>query len=397
MLTYEYHARDSLGNVHDGSVEAESIEEARTQLDVDGFHILSIDEEQGGFQLFPQRISKKEIIYLTSQLSVMVDTGISLSVALNGIESQEKNDSLKSLLNELKRDVESGEDFSTALAKHPKHFNHTFLSLVKAGESTGKLGTMLEKISGYLHKEMEIKGKIRAALAYPAVMIGLACAVTIFLLTFILPKFTPLFNRKGIKLPTPTIVMMTMSDILLGYWYFWLAGIVAALIAFLVFRRTTTGRKVIDTAKINIPIIGPLVRKVTISRSLSTLGTLLESDVPVLRALELTATVANNYHYEQLWRNVIDSVTAGNEIHATLAKSDLFPSTLVQMISAGEQTGNLDGVLKKISAYYEDEVDLSIKTTTSLIEPIMITVMGFVVGGIALALLMPIFSLSRSV
>ncbi|UUO08826.1 type II secretion system F family protein [Blastopirellula sp. J2-11] len=397
MLTYAYQARDSLGQVHEGAVDAGSPEEAQMMLHRDGMHVLSLEQEAEAGSLFPSRISKSDIIYFTNQLAVMVDTGINLSTAIESVSSQEKNEALKTLLVDIRRNVESGEDFSAALGKYPKHFNKTYISLVKASEQTGMLGEMLERIAAYMRNEVEIRNKVRAALAYPAVMVVLATAVTIFLLTYVLPKFTPLFERKGAKLPTPTIIMMAASDILLDYWWAWLTAIIAASVSFYFFRKTERGRKTIDGVKISLPILGPLLRKITIARSLSTLGTLVRADVPVLMSLELTADISQNYYYDKLWRNVIDSVTSGNQIHETLAKSKLIPPTVVQMISAGEETGRLEEVLNKISRHYDQEVDLSIKTATSLIEPLMITVMGAVVGGIAMALLLPIFSLSRNV
>ncbi|PQO25975.1 type II secretion system F family protein [Blastopirellula marina] len=398
MQTFAYQAKDKLGNIHDSSIDADSMEEARSVLASDGLQLLSIEEESsGGFSFGGSRITKHDIIYMTSQLSVMIETGINLSTALDGIASQEKNDALKKLILGLKKEVEGGEDFSSVLAKYPKYFDQTYIALIRASEQTGLMGEMLEKVAVYLRKEAETKGKIRAALAYPAVMILLACGVTIFLLTFVLPKFEPLFNRKGVKLPGPTVFMMTASDFLLNYWMYWIPALVASIVAFFLFKRSETGKKVIDTVKLNVPIIGPMVRKVTIARSLNTLGTLVRSDVPMLQSLELTSQVCNNANYSQLWRNVIDAVTSGSQIHESLRKSQLFPATIVQMIAAGEETGRLDDVLEKVSTHYEHDVDLSIKTTTSLIEPIMIAVMGVVVGGIALALLMPIFSLSRNV
>lgn len=198
-------------------------------------------------------------------------------------------------------------------------------------------------------------------------------------------------------MPGPTIFMMRASDLLLNYWCYWVPALVGLAVAFYFFRRSPTGRKILDHVKLNIPIIGAMIRKVTIARSLNTLGTLVRSDVPMLQSLELTAQVCNNANFSQLWLGVIDAVTSGSQIHECLRKSKLIPATIVQMIAAGEETGRLDDVLEKVSAHYENDVDLSIKTTTSLIEPIMIAVMGLVVGGIALALLMPIFSLSRNV
>ncbi|GAA4422517.1 type II secretion system F family protein [Bremerella cremea] len=399
MQTFAYQAKDKLGNLHDSSIDADSIDEARAVLASDGLQVISLEEEGGGLSLSlgGNRISRNDIIYMTSQLSVMIETGINLSTALSGIASQEKNEALKKLILDVKKEVEGGEDFSTVLARYPKYFDQTYVALIRASEQTGLMGEMLEKIALYLRKEAETRGKIRAALAYPCVMIVLACSVTIFLLTFVLPKFEPLFNRKGVKLPGPTIFMMAASDFLLNYWMYWLPTLIALVVAFLFFRRSETGRKFIDGAKLNIPIIGPMIRKVTIARSLNTLGTLVRSDVPMLQSLELTSQVCNNSKYSQLWLNVIDSVTSGSQIHECLRKSQLIPATIIQMIAAGEETGRLDDVLEKVSSHYEHDVDLSIKTTTSLIEPIMIAVMGVVVGGIALALLMPIFSLSRNV
>lgn len=398
MQTFAYQAKDRLGHLHDSSIEAESVEEARALLAGDGLQIVSIEEEASfGLSLSGSRISRNDIIYMTSQLSVMVETGINLSAALSGIASQEKNEALKKLILDLKKDVEGGEDFSLVLSRYPQYFDQTYVALIRASEQTGLMGEMLEKIARYLRKEAETRGKIRAALAYPAVMICLACGVTIFLLTFVLPKFEPLFNRKGIKLPTPTIIMMKSSDFLLNYWPYWIPALVALLIGFLIFRRSEPGRKVLDSVKLNFPIIGPMIRKVAIARSLNTLGTLVRSDVPMLQSLELTSQVCNNSHYSKMWIDVIEAVTSGSQIHECLRKSQLMPSTIVQMIAAGEETGRLDDVLDKVSTHYEHDVDMSIKTTTSLIEPIMIAVMGVVVGGIAMSLLLPIFQLSRNV
>ncbi|PQO35033.1 type II secretion system F family protein [Bremerella cremea] len=398
MQTFAYQAKDSLGHVHDSSIDAESVEEARALLASDGMQVVSIEPEVSlGFSLGGSRITRNDIIYMTSQLSVMVDTGINLSSALSGIASQEKNEALKKLILDLKKDVEGGEDFSLVLSRYPKYFDQTYVALIRASEQTGLMGEMLEKIARYLRKEAETRGKIRAALAYPTVMICLALGVTIFLLTFVLPKFEPLFNRKGIKLPTPTIIMMKTSDFLLNYWPYWVPALIALLIGFLIFRRSEPGRNILDSVKLNFPIIGPMIRKVAIARSLNTLGTLVRSDVPMLQSLELTSQVCNNSHYSKMWKDVIEAVTSGSQIHECLRKSQLIPSTIVQMIAAGEETGRLDDVLDKVSTHYEHDVDMSIKTTTSLIEPIMIAVMGVVVGGIAMSLLLPIFQLSRNV
>jgi len=394
-MSYQYRVRDPLGNVHEGALEAASPEDATQQLRRDGFQVLELDETGAELGLFVKRISKTDVIYVTSQLAIMVDTGITLSAALSGIVEQETNPTLKKVLGDLRDSVEGGEDFSAALGRYPKLFDQTYVSLIKASEATGTLGPMLDRIAGYLRKEVETRGRVRAAMAYPTVMMVLAFGVTIFLLTYVLPKFTPLFKSRGTELPGPTVLMMTVSDALLGYWYLWLIGFVLLAVGFFFGRRTEPGRKTLDWIKINAPIIGKMSRKVIISRSIRTLGTMLASGVPMLDSIRLAGEVSGNYFYVQLWQRVLDEVTGGKRICEVLKDSPLFPRVLVQMISSGEETGKLDSVLERVSTYYDQEVEISIKATTSLIEPIMISVMGLVVGTIGLALMLPIFSLSK--
>jgi type IV pilus assembly protein PilC len=394
-MTFDYEARDPLGHTVQGMVEAGSVEEATQQLNRDGLSVLSIEQAGEVSTLLARRVTKKEIVYTTTQLAVMVETGITLSTAIQGIIDQEKNPTLKRVLKDLKSRVESGEEFSKALARHPKLFNQTYVSLIKASEATGTLGEMLDRVAIYLRKEVEARSKIRAAMAYPAVMMVVAVGVTIFLLTYVLPKFAPLFNSKKIKLPTSTVFMMTASECLIGYWYLWLLAVIALVLGFIFGRRTEPGKKAWDWFKINAPLVGSLNRKTTISRSVRTLGAMVQSGVPMLESIQLTADVAGNYYYERIWLEVLKEVTSGKRICDVLVGNPLFPPTLVQMISSGEETGKLDMVLQRVSNYYDQEVDAAIKTTTSMIEPIMITVMGVIVGGIAMSLLLPIFQLSR--
>lgn len=395
-MTFAYRVRDPLGNILNGTIEALDIDEATQQLRNDGFQVLELDEDGDGLGgLFARRIKKKDLIFATCQLAIMVDTGITLSSALSGMAEQEENPSLRKVLEELRQSVEEGEDFSSALSHHPKLFDKTYVSLVRASEASGNMGGMLERIANYLRAEVETIGKVRAAMAYPTVMMFMAVGVTIFLLTYILPKFTPIFRSRGTELPTPTKVMIGISDVLLDHWYLWLAGVIAIGVAYYFGRRTEVGRRVLDTTKIHIPILGPLFRKVTLSRSIRTLGTMLASGVPMLDSLKLCGEVAGNYQYEALWEKVRDEVTAGRRICEALQGTPLIPPVLIQMIASGEETGKLDYVLERVSSYYDKEVEMAIKAATSVIEPLMIAAMGVVVGGIGMALLLPIFSLSR--
>ncbi|MFV1966442.1 MAG: type II secretion system F family protein [Pirellulaceae bacterium] len=357
---------------------------------------LQHEDDSDSLELFPRRVSRSEIIYLTSQLAIMVDTGINLAAALEGIRAQEDNPSLRKILGQLKSDVESGEDFSTALAKHPKHFDKTFVALVTSSEQTGTLGEILEHIACYLRKDMDNRSKVRSAMTYPMIMLVMAIGVSIFLLTYIMPKFTPLFSRKGMKLPTITAIFMQISHYLIDYWYVWLILAVLSVVGFFALRRMELGRRWMDRLKINLPILGPTFRKVIVSRGIRTLGTMLKNGVPMLDALQLTADVSGNVHYEAAWTQAKNEVTNGCRVCNALAGNPLFPKTLVQMIASGEETGRLGFVLEKVSSYYDGEVETSLKTATSMIEPLMISVMGVVVGSIGLSLLLPIFTLSRS-
>jgi type IV pilus assembly protein PilC len=395
-MTFTYTARNPLGKLIQGELDAATREEAAQSLRRDGFQVLSLEDGEGDGDLFPRRIKRADIIYLTSQLAIMVETGITLAAALSGICDQEDNPTLRALLLDLKQHVETGEDFSTALARHPKYFDRTFIAMIRASERTGTLGQMLEQVAGYMRRESETRSKVRAALAYPTVMAVIAVGVTIFLLTYILPKFTPLFERKGVKLPLPTVIVMRVSHVLIEYWYFWLAGAVILIATYLIGRRTERGRQFLDWCKIHLPILGPMFRKVNISRSIRTLGTMIRSGVSMLDAIQLTAEVSGNYHYEKAWRHVQNEITRGSQICDALRHNPLFPRTLIQMIGAGEETGRLDEVLEKVSDYYDREVETSLKAATSLIEPLMISAMGVVVGGIGMGLLLPIFSLSRA-
>ena len=394
-MNFEYRAISPRGEVVDGTLEAASAEEAGDRLRSDGYQVMKVEEADNGEGLIPRRITKSELIYMTAQLAIMVDTGITLSNALGGIAQQEANPTLRKVLVDLKQVVENGEDFSTALARHPKYFDKTYVSLVRASEATGSLGTMLERIATYLRKELDARGKVRAAMAYPMVMLVLATGVTTFLLTCIMPKFMPLFKSRGSKLPGVTRMMMSVSAGLTNYWYYWIAGFAAVLAAFLYARRTPAGRQVIDWIKINAPIIGTMNRKVTISRSIRTLGTMLGSGVGMIDAIRLAGEVSGNVHYERLWEQVLEEVTCGKRICEVLQTNPLFPRVLVQMIACGEETAKLDMVLQRVSTYYDQEVETAIKGATSMIEPIMISIMGAIVGTIGLALLLPIFSLSK--
>lgn len=396
-MSMPYQASNSIPGGRGGNVRGAAAGDAQSKLIGTGLQVTGTHEAASvGLQIFAPRVRKIEIADITSQLGLMVDTGINLSVALQGIAEQTKNATLRRTLESLKTSVDSGEDFSSSLARFPRMFDETYVSLVKASEQTGSLGAMLDRIATYMRKEAETWSKVRSALAYPTIMLVMAVGVTIFLIAFIFPKFAPLFERKGVKLPRPTMILMGVSDAFTEYWYLWIIALAALVGALVAAKTTEVGRLVWDWLKIYCPIVGTVQRKVIVGRSLRTLGTMLAGGVPLLDSLQLCSRVAANTYYQRLWSDVSQAVTEGRRITDALMESPLLPPTIVQMIGSGEEAGKLDRVLERISIYYEREVENALKTATTIIEPLMIAVMGVIVGSIAMALLLPIFTLSQA-
>jgi type IV pilus assembly protein PilC len=402
MEKFSYKITDRSGQPKNGLIEGNNLADALRKLRRDGNYVLTIEPaiattSDDDVPLIPRRITRKDIIGFTSELAVMVDTGITLSVAMANIIEQTENPSMVRVLRSLKGAVEAGEDFSTALGRYPKYFDKTYIQLVKASEASGSLGAMLDRIVTQGRRDMESQGKVRSALAYPAVMLVASVAASVFLLTYVFPKFTPIFTGKGITLPVPTRIMIAISDSLIGYWYLYcLGGLV--LIAFLFwFFKSAAGRTLADNLKLNMPILGPMFRKAAVSRSIRTLSTMLASGVPMLQAIRLSGQVSGNIFYEEDWNTIAQAISEGEQIHQRMATLSRFPKTLVRMIAAGEQTGKLSTMLTKVSEFYDRELENAIKAVTTLIEPIMVCVMGFVIGSIAMALMLPIFTLSRHV
>ncbi len=355
----------------------------------------SVEAPQQGPGLLPARpVTKKELLQFTDQLALLTDTGVSLAQAMQTIAEQESHPRLRRVLAQLLEKLEQGEDFSQALEQFPKLFGPTYITLVRAGEATGLMSQMLARVADYLRAELDTRRKIRAAMAYPCVMALMAVGVTVFLLTYVMPKFTPLFASRGMNLPLPTRVVLAISNALTGYWWAWLLALAAGGVGLGWVLRTEAGRWHWDGLKLRLPVLGPLVQRVILSRSLRTLGVLLNCGVPLLEALKLTSQVSGNRRYQAAWDEVIEEVTTGKEIHTVLQQGALFPPMLVRMIATGEETGRLDEVLDRVSLHYDREIEAALKTATSLIEPLMIGVMGVVVGGIGLALMLPIFKLS---
>ena len=398
-MQFTYQARDTTGRIREGEIGAADADEATRQLRQGGLYLLSFEEageksNRGELHLFKKRIPRIDIIFLTNQLAVMVDAGVPLANALEGLARQSENPTMKSMLERIGQRVQAGDNFSAALAEYPKQFDKTYVNLVKASEASGTLAQMLERIATQTQAELETRQKVKGALMYPAAMMVMCVGVSIFLLTYVFPKLMPMFATRTIEVPLPTKLMIVLSTGLTNYWYAFIAAAVV-LIGFLFWmRRQTWGRTAFDWCWLHVPVLGPMLRKVIIGRSLRTLATTVNAGVPVLEALELSARVSNNVFYERCWTRVGEQVTAGKQIHESLEGNRLFPQTLLQMIACGESTGKLGEILNKVGEYYEREIANAVKAATSLIEPIMVFAMGGVIGTIALAMLLPIFTLS---
>ena len=400
MPTYRYEAKDSAGRVTEGVLHATGMADASTQLRNGGKFILALhaDSEKGqkkksGFTIcLPPGL--KDVHGFTSQLAVMIKAGISLRAGVEGIADQTEHPKFKAMLVQIKKDVESGKQFSDALARYPKIFSPLYVNMVRASEMSGGLAKMLDRLGGYLSQQIETVSMVRGAMIYPGIIGALAVTTTVFLLTFVLPRIMPLFAGKEAMLPLPTKVLLAMSDFMVNYWWVLLIAAIAGAWGLFLAAKTSWGALMIDQLKLSVPLFRKLFRALYISRSLHTMGQLLNAGVPMLDTISITADISGNAHYRNLWRRVAASVKQGKKICAPLQGSPLLPRSVVQMIGAGEESGKLGEVLDEVSDYYAKELKTVIKSVTSMIEPLMIVIMGSVVGFIAMSIILPIFKLS---
>ncbi|MCY2931980.1 MAG: type II secretion system F family protein [Planctomycetota bacterium] len=340
-------------------------------------------------------VKRDDVIFFATQLAVMVDTGVPLTDALEAIGSQSPNLGLRALVKELAEDVRGGVEFSVALEKYPHIFNNLFVALVKASEASGTMGRMLQRVSEYLEEQHKIRRKVIGAMTYPLCMLGFCILVVVGILVFIMPRFEKIYASKGSALPVPTQILMAVSHTLTNYWYAVLGGVIAAAAGAFWYLRTPAGQILMDQVRIRLPLLGKMYRKACLARSLRTMATMTTSGVPVLDGLEITARVSGNHFYSRMWLELAEGVREGQSLSGQLFSQTLVPATVSQMIDAGERTGRMAMVMDRVAKFCEDDLRNSIESLTSLIEPAMIIIMGGVIGGIAMALLLPVFSISK--
>src|SRR4051794_13781310 len=402
MPTYRYESKNAAGKVTSGVLQAGDLAAASAQLRSRGEYILALAPADSGVKkagLSSLNLSfgpsAKDVCNFTSQLAVMIRAGISIRAAIEGVADQTENPKFKQMLVQMRKDVDSGKQLSDALRRYPKVFSLIYINMVKASEVSGGFSRMLERIAQYLNQQIETAGMVKGAMIYPVIIGTMAIGTTVFLLKFVVPRFMTIFKGKEAALPLPTKMLLAISDFMNAYWYLCLFTVIGAVWSFFMVIRTDWGRLWWDKTKLTIPLFKKMFRALYISRSLHTMGQLINAGVPMLDTLAITADISGNTLYKRMWRHVYGAVKQGKKISAPLQKSPLLPRSVVQMISAGEESGKLGEVLDTVSDFYARELRAVIKSVTAMIEPLMIVVMGGLVGFIAMSIILPIFKLSQ--
>ncbi len=395
--SYAYKVRDREGKMLGGTLEAESEDAVVTRLRQLGYAPISIEAEKGaGLKTELRlpgsgRVKLKDLAVFSRQFATMINSGLSLLRALTILGEQTSNRRLGEVITQVRAEVEKGTSLSAALARHPKIFNRLYVSMVRAGEIGGFLDQVLVKVAETFEKEVELRGKIRSAMTYPVVVFAMVLLIVSAMLIFIVPTFKNLYTSLGGELPLPTRMLIGVSDGVRRYFLLLVLIVGALVFAYRRWRASPAGRYRLDQFKLKVKVFGPLFHKSALSRFSRTLATLIRSGVPILQALEIVADTVNNGVISRAVRDVQDSVREGESLATPLAKHPTFPAMVVQMMAVGEETGALDTMLSKVADFYDQEVEAAVASLTSLIEPILIAVMGAAVGGMVVALYLPLF------
>lgn len=397
MSTFTYTVVDSTGSQSKGEVEAETLQSVTDQLRQRGLIVLNVGEKRQSKEIelpWSGRIKSADLTIMTRQLSTMVSSGMSILRALNVLERQTENDKLKKILATVRRNVESGVPLSDALERHSEVFNPLYVSMVRAGETGGVLESSLHRVADQLEKDDALRRQIKSAMVYPTVIVTFAVIVLLALITFLVPVFEGIFKQFDGELPVITRFTVGLSDLITGRWYLILAGTIAAVWAFRRWKSSEKGRRQWQRFCLRIPMkIGDIVQKVALARWSRTLSALLAAGVPLLQALEITGKTAGNVVVEDAMDDIRASVRSGGSISAPMKTATIFPPMVTHMVGVGEETGALDTMLSKIADFYEDQVAAAVKSLTSILEPVMLVVVGGIVGFVVIAMYLPMFKL----
>jgi len=396
MNTYQYTAKDKSGHTVIGMLEVASEAEAAESLHKKELVVVSIKQvKKKAIKAKDRKTKLEDLVVFSRQLATMIDSGIPLVQSLGILGEQIENANLKNVVIVVRQDIEAGMSFCDALAKHPYVFSELFINMTRAGEASGMLDEVLDRLATYLEKSLALSRKVRSSLVYPAVVISMAILITSVLLLKVVPTFKGIFEMLGGKLPLPTLILIGVSD-LLRKWFVFLVGLLA-IFGFLFKRYISTGkgRYNFDSWKLKLPVLGPLFRKIAIAKFSRTFSTLVKSGVSILNALDIVGKTSGNKVVEEALMNCRISVRDGEPISRTLSTGRVFPPMVCRMIGVGEQTGQLEKMLSKIADFYDEQVDAAVAGLTSLIEPLVIAFLGIAIGGIVIALFMPIFKITE--
>jgi type IV pilus assembly protein PilC len=399
MTTYAYDARDEKGQLVSGQLVAASIEEVARQIRSQGRYVVSIDVAASSMKRQSRgiKVARADVLQISNQLSVMLDTGVTLADALECCAQNCPRPPVRALLEDLSQQVRNGGDFSGALARHPRSFPAIYVALIKASEKNGMMSRLIARATGYLRDEQEITRRVKGALTYPAIMFGFAMLTTLSLLIFVLPRFTVIYANRGAALPVPTQILMTMSQTLTTHWMYIVPSVLVAIAGAWAFGRTDRGAKLFDWLVLRIPLIGPMLQTLYLTRGLRTIGTMAGSGVNIVECVETATSITRNREFRAMWNLTLDQIQIGRPFSDSLGQSPLVPNAVTRMLSAGEKSGKLAMVMEQVASFGETELKERITEMTRYIEPAMLLIMGTVIGGITLALLLPIFQISKVV
>ena len=400
MAKFSWQGKNRSGKVQKGEMEAPSEATVSAPLRRQGILPSKVKERGKGMDIninipgMQPKITTKDLVVFTRQFATMIDAGLPLIQCLDILSNQQENATFKLILLSVKEDVESGSTFADALGKHPKAFDELFVNLVAAGEVGGILDTILNRLATYIEKAMKLKKQVKSAMTYPTTIVGIATVVVGVIMVFVIPAFEKMFADFGSALPMPTQVVIAISNFIQGYILVIIGGFMLSVFIFKKIYASKRGREVIDALALKAPIFGVLIRKVAVAKFTRTLGTMVSSGVPILDGLDIVAKTAGNRTVEKAIYEVRKSISEGSTIAEPLSKSGVFPPMVCQMIAVGEQAGSIDTMLNKIADFYDDEVEDAVGNLTAMMEPLLMLFLGTTVGGLVIAMYLPIFKLA---
>jgi len=405
MPVFEYVAIDRAGKSRKGIIDADSARAARNKLRSDGIYPTRLEETQADeiserpsrlqFRIPLQRVRGADVVITTRQLATLLSAGLPLVSALSGVLEQVKRPALRKVLSQVRERVKEGMSLASALMEHPAVFPSVYTAMINAGETSGTLELVVERLAEFGEQQLALQRKIRSTLAYPLLMLIVGVGVVVFLMAYVIPRVTQIFVDMKQELPLPTTILIGVSELFHKYWPLAILAIVGCFFAARYYVKTDAGRRRYDRMLLNLPVVGSIVEKVAMARITRTLGTLLHNGVPLLSAMEIVRSLVSNVVLRQALEEARQEISEGASITAPLARGGVFPPSVIQMISVGEQSGNLEGMLFKVAETFDSEVETSVTTFTSLLGPFMILFLAFFVGFVVLAVLLPIFEMSH--